>query len=113
VAGTCLELILAVNRCLHFTSGRLSRLLFGRRGDRGGAWKPWAWTVPPVLMFFVLLVFCPSCPYSSVGKFLNFDPHFGYVNETEWFPHYSRHPLQTAFNWSVSVEKKVQNKSKL
>jgi hypothetical protein len=90
LAETALELVLAVNRCVHFLAPRLAETLFGGSEAAGaggrpkGAWKVWLWMAPSALLGLGYFLFGPAHYfYSPILKVQAVNPHYGYADQME------------------------------
>jgi hypothetical protein len=78
VAELNIEVLLALNRCLHFVSPQWALRLFGYKES---CWRTWLWLSLPLFHGLYSLVFEIPWFWSSVDNNFMFNPHHGYANE--------------------------------
>ncbi|KAH7726028.1 Protein SRT-23 [Aphelenchoides avenae] len=77
-------ILLAFNRCVDIMSHRVAERMFG-------GWKTWVWLLLPSLYGIHHLVFAKTIIFNGVIGCWHFNPHLGYIDDTE--DNFSAHEL--------------------
>ena len=105
VAESCVEVVLALNRCLFFAAPDLALCLFGSN-EFGTGYRAWLWMVPPTLWGSWYFLYGTPTIFSFIDHFETWNPHNGYHDEmrdyVSFFKQCSMH------NLSNLSEKKIR-----
>lgn len=80
IGSTSAEVLLALNRCLHFIAPELVERLFGSK-ESGSDYKTWIWLLLPTAWMLFYFFFGTPAIFSGLLHVETFNPHFGYANE--------------------------------
>ena len=80
MAESSVEVILALNRCLFFSSSNIGLFLFGSN-ELGTGNRTWFWMVPPILWGLWYTVREKPLVFSSIQHIETENPHLGYFND--------------------------------